>query len=727
MNDPGLAFAASTLSSAFALLAPGTDSFFCISENSNERKKESVPGVEAIDAVEELALGAGMRSRRVLLDAGWWKQSATPMIARVADRRRAARADAPPVNPSAAAGTGWVALLPRPRGGYRICAAAPDGRGVVEWPMDAETAARLAPFAFTFHPRFAPRALGARDILRFAVSQGGRDFTLLLLAGLAAALIGLLTPVATGWLIDKAIPAKAVGELAAIMAALALAGVTLVGLEVLRTFAALRFEARIGLAMQAALVDRVISAPASFFRAFSSGDLALRMASVNSVQRSITGSTIGSFVTSLFLLANLALMIGYSVPLTLAAMGIVLLVIAVSVTLGLLRLKVGPRIEALDARVGAMTFEIFSGIAKLRAAAAEPRVFSQWYARYDEFRNANRDSARLSNHETVALSLLQPAATILVLALAWKLAGSAGTAAMTTGSFVAFHAALFGLLGAVHGLVSTALDVVNLKPLWDRARPILETLPEDAGNTGERHDPQGAIALEGVSFAYPAGPDVLSEVDLAIAAGEFVAIVGASGSGKSTLLRLLLGFERPRAGVVRYDGKDLAGLDVRHLRTRLGTVLQGGKLWSGDLLANILGASSLGVDAAWDAARKAGLVADIEAMPMGLYTLAGEGLSTLSGGQRQRVLLARALVGEPRILLLDEATSALDNVSQAAVLEQLAAMKATRIVIAHRLSTVRNADRIVVLDKGRVVEQGTFAELARQRGSFSAMLARQVA
>ena len=725
MSDPGLAFAASTLPAAFALLAPGTDSLFRRTEDSAERNKESVPGVEAIDAVEELALGAGMRSRRVLLDAGWWKQSATPMIARVADRRRAAREDAPPVNPSAAAGTGWVALLPRPRGGYRICAASAGG-GIVEWPMDAETAARLAPFAFTFHPRFAPRALGARDILRFAVSQGGRDFALLLLAGLSAALIGLLTPVATGWLIDKAIPAGAVGDLAAIMAALALAGIALVGLEVLRTMAVLRFEARIGLAMQAALVDRVLSAPVNFFRAFSSGDLALRMASVNSVQRSITGSTIGSFVTSLFLLANLALMIGYSVPLTLAAMGIVLLVIAVSVTLGLLRLKVGPRIEALDGRVGAMTFEIFSGIAKLRAAAAEPRVFGQWYARYDAFRNANQASARLSNHETVALSLLQPAATILVLALAWQLASGAGPA-MTTGSFVAFHAALFGLLGAVHGLVSTALDVVNLKPLWDRARPILETLPEDAGHAGERHDPQGAIALEGVSFAYPGGPDVLRGIDLAIHDGEFIAIVGASGSGKSTLLRLLLGFERPRTGTVRYDGKDLAQLDLRHLRARLGTVLQGGKLWSGDLLANILGASNLGVEAAWDAARKAGLAADIEAMPMGLYTLAGEGLSTISGGQRQRVLLARALVGEPRILLLDEATSALDNVSQAAVLEQLAAMKATRIVIAHRLSTVRDADRIVVLEKGRIVEQGTFAGLARQHGPFAAMLARQVA
>jgi ATP-binding cassette subfamily C protein len=298
---------------------------------------------------------------------------------------------------------------------------------------------------------------------------------------------------------------------------------------------------------------------------------------------------------------------------------------------------------------------------------------------------------------------------------------------MTTGDFVAFHAALFALLGGVHAMVSTALDLVNLKPVWDRARPILEVLPEDALGKGEAHDPRGAIALKGVSFAYPGGPDVLKDVDLAISPGEFVAIVGASGSGKSTLLRLLLGFEMPSRGEVAYDGRNLRGLDLRHLRRRVGTVLQGGRLWAGDLLTNILGASNAGVPAAQEAARAAGLERDIEAMPMGIYTVVGEGLSTLSGGQRQRVLIARALVSKPRILLLDEATSALDNVSQAVVLEGLSALDATRVVIAHRLNTVRNADRIVVLDRGRIVQQGTYDRLAAEAGPFAAMLSRQVA
>lgn len=713
--DPGLAFKATTLEAAMSLLGPVLGVKF--------PRQLEVPE-EAIDAIEALSLPAGMRSRRVLLDAAWWKHAGVPMIARLAERRRTARDSTALPSPSLAAGTGWVVLVPHPYEGYRMRALDPEDGAVVEWRVDARMAERLAPYGFTFHRRFPPQVLDSRAILRFIMAHGRRDMGFLIAAGLAAALVGLLSPVAMGWLIDRAIPSRESQTVLAVIAGLGVAGVCLVVLDVLRTLAILRFEARIGVAMQAAIVDRVVSAPAQFFRAFSSGDLALRMGSVNTVQRSITGSTIATFVTSLFLLANIVLMLAYSPTLTLAASGIVLLVIAISTLIGLARLKLGPRIEALDGSLNALTYELFAGIAKLRAGAAEPRAFQRWYAKYDEFRNAAGDSAKLANWETVALSLLQPAATILVLYLAWRL--SSGRA-MTIGDFVAFHAALFGLLGGVHSLVSIALDLLNLKPVWDRARPILETQPEDArGGTG-RHDPQGAITLKGVSFAYPGGPQVLHGIDLDVRPGEFVAIVGASGSGKSTLLRLLLGFEDPAEGSVLYDGKDLATLDRRYLRLRLGTVLQAGKLWAGDLHTNIVGAANLGVEAAWEAARRAGLARDIEAMPMGMYTVVAEGLSTLSGGQRQRVLIARALVGSPRILLLDEATSALDNVSQATVLEGLAGLEATRIVIAHRLNTVRGADRIVVLERGRIVQQGTFRELAAERGPFSAMLARQVA
>ena len=715
MSDPGVSLQSTTLEAAWPLLPRPLG----IVGGSISSPEESLA---AVDVVEELAAHSGFRSRRVLLDTDWWRHPGAPMIARVAERRRVPRGATPIASPSLAAGTGWVALVPVLHG-WIMRALSPEG-DTIEWKVDAAVAARLSPFAFTFHERFPARALDARDLLRFALRQGGRDLALLLMAGFAAAIVGLFTPAATGWLVDHAIPAGALGQVQAVIAALAVAGASLVALDLFRSLAIARFESRIGASLQAALVDRVVCAPARFFRDYASGDLAMRMGSVNTVQRTLTGSAIGTFVTSLFLLSNVALTLVYSPALTLAAGSISLAVIGISIAFGFARLKVGPRVEALDGKLNAMQFEIFSAIAKLRAAAAEPRALAHWYSRYDEFRIQTRRAARLTNGESVALSILYPGATLVVLAFLWR---SPAVATLSTGDFLAFHTALVAMLGGVYSLVSTALDVVNLKPVWDRARPILETPPEDAGGHRVRHEPHGAIELSGVSFGYPGSEDVLHGVDLTIRPGEFVAIVGSSGSGKSTLLRLMLGFEQPRAGTVRYDGQDLATLDLRHLRRRIGTVLQGGKLWAGDLLSNIVGAQNAGPEAAMEAARLAGLERDIESLPLGLYTMVGEGLSTLSGGQRQRVMIARALVGKPRIVLLDEATSALDNVAQAQVLDALKRLNATRVVIAHRLSTVRDADRIVVLERGRVVEQGTYSELAAGAGRFATMLSRQVA
>ncbi len=714
MTDPGVAFRSTALGDALALLAGPVGA----------RGTPAVPETddEAL-AVEQAALAMGLRSRRVLLDGRWWAEGGTPMLARMAERRQVAREG----DLSLVGRTGWVALVPRPLAGYRMVVLDPAGGPPLEWPVDGDTARRLAPFAFAFHRAFEPRPLGTRDVLRFAIGHARADIAALVATGLVAALVGLLTPVATGRLIDRAIPSGSASMTLAIVAGLAAAGVAAIVLDVLRAIAALRFEARTSMAIQAAVLDRVIGAPARFFRSFSSGDLSLRLGAVNTVQRTVTGASIGAFVAGIFLTANLALMLAYSTTLTAAALGVVAVTAVLSATLGAARLSIGRRIEAADGKLSAMSFEYFAGIAKLRAAAAESRAFTNWLTRYREFRDLNARSATLSNLESVLLAILQPAAATLILYLAWKVAETPAAHALTVGEFVAFQAAMFGLLGGVHGIVSTALGLAALAPIWERAKPILATAPEDAVSGKIRHDPAGAIEFSDVSFAYPGGPEVLTGIDLSIRPGEFVAIVGASGSGKSTLLRLLLGFEFPQRGTVRYDGRVLPALDLKSLRSRIGTVLQGGRLWAGDILTNIVGAANLTVDDAWEAARAAGLAADIEAMPMAMYTLVGEGVSTLSGGQRQRVLIARALVGRPRILLLDEATSALDNLSQAAVLDSLERLDATRIVIAHRLSTVRNADRIVVLERGRIVQQGTFRELAAAPGPFAAMLARQVA
>jgi ATP-binding cassette subfamily C protein len=236
------------------------------------------------------------------------------------------------------------------------------------------------------------------------------------------------------------------------------------------------------------------------------------------------------------------------------------------------------------------------------------------------------------------------------------------------------------------------------------------------------------IELSNLTFRYkPDSPLVLRGLSLRIEPGEFVAFVGASGCGKSTVFRLLLGFEKAESGAVYFDGKDLSGLDLQAVRRQMGVVLQNSRLASGDIFSNIIGSSPLTLRDAWNAAAMAGLDEDIKRMPMGMHTVVSEGGGTLSGGQRQRLLIARAIVNNPKLILFDEATSALDNHTQNIVSRSLDGLQATRVVIAHRLSTIMNADRIYVLDKGAIVQCGTYAQLLEQEGHFKDLAARQTA
>ena len=237
------------------------------------------------------------------------------------------------------------------------------------------------------------------------------------------------------------------------------------------------------------------------------------------------------------------------------------------------------------------------------------------------------------------------------------------------------------------------------------------------------------LDLDAVSRVYLAGEvevHALQSIELRVDEGEFVAIVGPSGAGKSTLFRLLLGFDEPASGDIRYDGQDLRTLDLGALRRQVSTVLQNGRVFSGSIQLNIAGAAVLTQDEIWEAARAAGFAEDIEAMPMGMFTFVAEGGVTLSGGQRQRLLIARALGTKPAVLLFDEATSSLDNRTQAIVMTSLEALNATRLVIAQRLSTVKAADRIYVVEDGRVAQQGTYDDLMSRPGLFRRLAERQL-
>jgi len=287
----------------------------------------------------------------------------------------------------------------------------------------------------------------------------------------------------------------------------------------------------------------------------------------------------------------------------------------------------------------------------------------------------------------------------------------------------AFAQLLAGLLAMSMALASLTL----VAPLYERTKPILEAMPEVDDTKADPGELRGHIEMSHVTFSYdPEAQPTLHDLSLEVGPGEFVAIVGPSGAGKSTLFRLLLGFDTPEAGEIHYDGQDLRTLDLGALRRQLSTVLQNGRVFSGSIQLNIAGAAQLTQDEIWEAARAAGLADDIEAMPMGMFTYVAEGGVTLSGGQRQRLLIARALSTKPAILLFDEATSALDNRTQAKVMQSLEALNATRVVIAQRLSTVRAADRIYVLEDGRVAQQGSYDDLMSRPGLFKRLAERQL-
>jgi ATP-binding cassette subfamily C protein len=460
-----------------------------------------------------------------------------------------------------------------------------------------------------------------------------------------------------------------------------------------------------------------------FFRQFAAGDLTARAMGIDTIRQVLTGSVIASLLAGLFSLFNLGLLFAYDAGLAVLATILVLIAVGATAAASTVQLRYERPLSALQASIAGTVLQLISGIAKLRVAGAEGRAYAVWAAKF----TAQRKLAYQAQTTQNRLEAFNAAFPIVASIAIFAVVALRSAPLQSTGIFLAFIAAFGGLLAAALEMSLGVLSILRIVPLFEQAQPILQALPEVDQGKASPGELRGAIDVSHVSFRYGMdGPLLLHDISMRIEAGEFVAIVGPSGSGKSTLLRLLLGFETPEIGAIRYDNRNLAELDLEAVRRQIGVVLQNGKLMPGDIYTNIVGSSLLTIDDAWDAATLAGLANDIRQMPMGMHTVISEAGSTFSGGQRQRLMIARALVAKPRILLFDEATSALDNRTQALVSTSLERLEATRIVIAHRLSTIINADRIYVVEAGRIVQQGTYAELVDQGGPFGELIRRQM-
>jgi len=674
------------------------------------------------DPLEEIARASHSRVRAVTLQGKWWRREGGPLLASVT-------ADGRP-----------VALLPVRRNRYDLADPATQTRT----PVTARVAATLDPVAFTFTRTFPRRLLQFREVLAFASRGAWPDARNILLVGLLGGLLGTALPVAMGIIMDTIIPAAARGPLFHLGLGLMAAAVAALMFQVVSAIGTLRLQVRLDVAMQGAVWDRLLELPMTFFRQFSGGDLTLRASSFNQIRQQLTGATGATLLSCLFSVFSFGLLFYYSPRLALVAAVLVAISITLTTWVSHFNLNYQKKILASSGKITGHVLQLITGIAKLRVAGAEMRAYAFWARLFSGQRRLAFRAENLNNAFQVFNLGFGTICTLTIYALmALSLSGAlvpaGGTAGeraatppvagvpLSTGSFIAFMAAFGQFLSAMSQLGGVLSQVLGIVPLYQRARPILQTAPEVETGQADPGELSGEIEVNSLSFRYDEnGPDILKNITLRARPGEFIAVVGPSGSGKSTLFRLLLGFEKPHSGAIYFDGKDLAELDRQRLRRQFGVVLQNGRVLSGNILDNIIGASRLTVDDAWEAAGMAGLAEDIRRMPMGMHTFITEGGGTLSGGQRQRLLIARALAFKPRIILFDEATSALDNVTQAAVSESLARLDATRIVIAHRLSTIEKADVIYVIQEGAVVEQGRYDELMRRDGVFAQLARRQL-
>jgi NHLM bacteriocin system ABC transporter ATP-binding protein len=654
-------------------------------------------------AVRAVARASGLFLREVRLPPRWWRTDLGPLIAWQGD------------DPETAAA---APLLFR-RGRYHQVD--PETRAYTR--LDAARIAGLAPAATQVQPPLPPDA-GVRRLARAALLGATHDVRGLALAASCVAVLGLGVPLAMGQVLGQLARRGEVQGLFGFVALLLCAAVVAGLVGVVQNLRLLRLDGRLQSGAQLALWDRLLRLPVRFFTGRSSGEIANSMLGVSFVGEALSGllpQVVGAVATAV---ATMALLLIVQPMLGLAGVGVVLATGAAFAAYAVLIVRRQRVALGAEHRSANLTNQLLGGIIKIKLAAAEARAHARWSEAAAQAR-ADLQRVRQSQAGLMALAAVLPIAGQLVLfaILIGPLAHR-----VPPGDFFVLNVGFAGLLGALLVLVVAGVEVIAAAPRLAGLRDILSTAPEGRVDRVDPGELRGGLGLHRVTFAYqPDDPPVLTDIDLHIRPGEFVALVGPSGCGKSTLLRLLLGFEHQQQGSVLYDGRDLSELDVHAVRRQCGVVLQDGQLFAGTVRDNICGAGDFPLEQVWEAARMAGLADDLEALPMGMSTMVPFGGGTLSVGQRQRVLIARALAPRPRIVFFDEATSALDNQAQEVVTRSTASLAATRVVIAHRLSTVRAADTIVVLDEGRIVQRGSFDELmAEPDGMFHRLARRQL-
>ena len=653
------------------------------------------------DPVAAVAGACGARPRPITLAADWHRREGSPAYVQVEDERLASTAPAALVWRR-----GWVLLDPE-TGAARV--------------VDEALVARIRRAAVEFLPVLPARPGTLAHLGRLAVRGSRRELAMVLVVTAMMTGLSFATPFLMGQLATLFVSGSTTGAYVALFGALLLVAVAGIAWQAVRALSLLRARSRAAAIASGAVWERLMRLPATWHAQRTLGNRSSQANAVNNASASLPDETVARLLDTATVVGSLVA-VATTTSLMLAAITALIAVEAV-LTVSLMRRTIArarDRAEGSAAATGTL-MELLRSVNRLRVAGAEDRAFLRWARVQGPFARADQSLRRVTMTQGVIIAVW-PTVTLIVVVAATDLSGA------WFGDFITAQTAAAAAAMTVAAMTLSASGALIARQSLRMAEPTLASVPEGGGEGVAPGRLSGGLEVRDLVFRYGPGlPTVLDQVSVSVRPGEHVAIVGPSGCGKTTLMRVLLGLEEPESGVIVVDGRDLASLDRPAVRRQIGCVLQSSTLLPGTIKDNIDLGRGLHADEVWAALDAAAVGSDVRALAMGLDTPVTDGGGTLSGGQRQRILIARALAGSPRMLVLDEATSALDNLTQTAVVDALERLRITRIVVAHRLSTIRHADRIIVMDAGRVVDQGTYDDLVARPGVFRELVERQQA